>query len=357
MLYKEKTIPGNGFETFSTIFDLLPCDERRYIEEVVRMWTIQANYFPYEEYLSSVDFEEVEQYFDVGYLPTLISYGPVFRNAQQKGIRILLDGMGGDNLSSVSYDHLSDLLEQGNIRKLINQFRHDAAISSYSSYSLFLNYCLKPFIPHPIKVTLKGLLKCFRGNGLPSWINTNCLKKAEMHNCPRMRFNSKQFPTRSQQRIYEGLLFGLNATLVIDEIGKFIAHFGMENRHPFFDRRLVEFLIAVPEEQRWCNEWPKAILRRAMNGILPESVRLRKDKTEFSSTIDLEFKKRQTHKLETIICSSVLASLELINSSALQQLFERYRNGISDDSIRNTLQTFVWLELWCRSATGIGKGE
>ena len=85
MLYQEKSIPNNGFETFSIIFDKFPCDERLYIDEVVRKWNIQANYFTYEKHLSSVDFEQVEQYFDVGYFPTLFSFAPIFRDAQQKG--------------------------------------------------------------------------------------------------------------------------------------------------------------------------------------------------------------------------------------------------------------------------------
>ena len=47
-LYQEKSIPNNGFETFSIIFDTFPCDERVYINEVVRKWDVKANYFPYE---------------------------------------------------------------------------------------------------------------------------------------------------------------------------------------------------------------------------------------------------------------------------------------------------------------------
>ena len=43
-------------------------------------------------------------------------------------------------------------------------------------------------------------------------------------------------------------------------------------RHPFFDVRLVEYLLAIPP-MPWC--FDKTILRLAMRGVLPDAVRLR----------------------------------------------------------------------------------
>jgi asparagine synthase (glutamine-hydrolysing) len=46
----------------------------------------------------------------------------------------------------------------------------------------------------------------------------------------------------------------------------------IEVRHPFFDLRLVNFLLALPRLP-WCCD--KQILREAARGLLPEAVRLR----------------------------------------------------------------------------------
>jgi asparagine synthase (glutamine-hydrolysing) len=43
-------------------------------------------------------------------------------------------------------------------------------------------------------------------------------------------------------------------------------------RHPFFDLRVVQYLLAVPAIP-WC--FDKTIVRLAMRGALPEAVRLR----------------------------------------------------------------------------------
>jgi len=47
----------------------------------------------------------------------------------------------------------------------------------------------------------------------------------------------------------------------------------VEVRHPFFDLRLVEFLMALPALP-WCSD--KELLREAARGILPDAVRLRR---------------------------------------------------------------------------------
>ena len=44
-------------------------------------------------------------------------------------------------------------------------------------------------------------------------------------------------------------------------------------RHPFFDLRLLNFLLALPAIP-WCSD--KELLRQSMRGILPPKVRLRR---------------------------------------------------------------------------------
>jgi len=58
--------------------------------------------------------------------------------------------------------------------------------------------------------------------------------------------------------------------------------FGMELRYPFHDRRMVEFGMALPEEQRCQRNQRKLVLRRAMWDYLPETVLHRQTKAGFS---------------------------------------------------------------------------
>ena len=52
-----------------------------------------------------------------------------------------------------------------------------------------------------------------------------------------------------------------------------VTHIPLEVRYPFFDLRLVDFLLALPALP-WCSD--KELLREAARGILPDAVRLRR---------------------------------------------------------------------------------
>jgi asparagine synthase (glutamine-hydrolysing) len=52
------------------------------------------------------------------------------------------------------------------------------------------------------------------------------------------------------------------------------AAYGLEVRDPTQDRRLIEFCLAVPEDQYQRNGEDRWLIRRAMRGYLPEAVRL-----------------------------------------------------------------------------------
>ncbi len=50
--------------------------------------------------------------------------------------------------------------------------------------------------------------------------------------------------------------------------------YGLEVRDPTMDKRLMEFCLAIPNEQYCLNGQDRALIRRAMKGLLPDEVRL-----------------------------------------------------------------------------------
>ena len=59
---------------------------------------------------------------------------------------------------------------------------------------------------------------------------------------------------------------------------------GLTQRHPFYDRRVAEFGLALPPRQRFDGTHTKAVIRRALADVLPGEVAGRRDKAEFSAT-------------------------------------------------------------------------
>src|SRR5262249_23598812 len=85
------------------------------------------------------------------------------------------------------------------------------------------------------------------------------------------------FPSLAKEVSYGNTLTGWTAFFTeLEE--RAAALFGVEQRDPLSDRRIVEFVFAVPEDQRWRNGLQKFILRQALRGLLPETVRCRPNK-------------------------------------------------------------------------------
>lgn len=64
------------------------------------------------------------------------------------------------------------------------------------------------------------------------------------------------------------------------------ARFGLDMRHPFADRRLVEFLISLPAAIKSDPFEPKALLRRAVSGMVPDEVIRRPEKAPYFDVVE-----------------------------------------------------------------------
>jgi asparagine synthase (glutamine-hydrolysing) len=356
-LVREGTAPTSGFESYSLVYDGLPCNERPYIEEVLRASGVRGYLFPHEEIHAWLDFERAGSMTDLSYFPTLASQAPLFQTARERGARTMLSGVGGDALLNHGQAHLTDLWRQGNLRQLIAQVQQDAPELQTSAPSLFLKHCLKATVPGRMKDVLRPLLaRLLWDSRVPSWINTTTLRHSDLLDGKRLLVSKIRFPSLCQQVIYDQLVHGWATNNALAEIQNLGAHFGIELRHPFYDRRVVEFLLAIPWEQRWHGGLHKRILRAGLAGILPELIRKRKDKAPFACIMEGEFRARQADKAERLLQTSVLGELGIIRGSRLRRLFKSYRSGDNRALSNFNFLMVFWLELWCRSKEFGSKG-
>lgn len=61
--------------------------------------------------------------------------------------------------------------------------------------------------------------------------------------------------------------------------------FSIESRVPFLDHRLVELAFALPDSVKRSGGWSKYGMRRALDGLLPESIVWRRDKKGFPTPV------------------------------------------------------------------------
>jgi asparagine synthase (glutamine-hydrolysing) len=110
--------------------------------------------------------------------------------------------------------------------------------------------------------------------------------------------------------------------LTLEIADKAAAAFGVEPRYPFFDRRLIEFCLALPEEQKFANGWTRLILRRAMEGILPADIQWRSTKSNLSPNFHRRFIESDHGIVERMDFTPLAPYLDV---DRLRETFRHYR--------------------------------
>ncbi|MCG9889783.1 MAG: lasso peptide isopeptide bond-forming cyclase [Thermosynechococcaceae cyanobacterium MS004] len=85
-------------------------------------------------------------------------------------------------------------------------------------------------------------------------------------------------PPQSEREFQWRTLTSGTMVLPLEIVGPMSAVHGVETTHPFLDKRLVEYCLALPASQKLSQGWSRMILRRGMDGILPPDIQWRGSK-------------------------------------------------------------------------------
>jgi asparagine synthase (glutamine-hydrolysing) len=116
---------------------------------------------------------------------------------------------------------------------------------------------------------------------------------------------------------------------------------GIELRHPFLDRRLFEFLLAVPAVQKIQRGRSKALLRLAV----PDAVPRRPSAADVRAPLSPRaLRERERANWEACFARSRAADAGYIDADSLHKAFRRYLDG--DISLKYPLARTFRLEAW-----------
>lgn len=123
--------------------------------------------------------------------------------------------------------------------------------------------------------------------------------------------------------------------------------FSLESRVPFLDYRLVEKTLASASDNKIKNGMTKYILREAMKGILPEKIRVRKDKIGFGTPQDEWFRdKIFVGLVNDILDSESFKRRKIIDTEKAKKLYQKHLN--KEINISKEIWKWINLELWFR---------
>jgi asparagine synthase (glutamine-hydrolysing) len=121
-------------------------------------------------------------------------------------------------------------------------------------------------------------------------------------------------------------LFYLNITrfmpTLLDRKDRMSMAWGLEVRVPFSDHRLVEYVWNIPWKIKNYNGIAKGILRKALHGLLPDEVLMRR-KSPYPKTHHPLYEEAVRRELARIIDNPASPLLDLINVKAVSDLLQR----------------------------------
>ncbi len=122
--------------------------------------------------------------------------------------------------------------------------------------------------------------------------------------------------------------------------------FSIEARVPYLDVRVVEFIAALPLKQKIQNGVTKVSLRRAIKGLIPESIRCRMDKMGFVTPEEIWMKESLRPFILKILNSSDFHKRPYWDADAVVSDYLRFLEGRSQYSpeIWRIICTEMWLQ-------------
>ncbi len=200
----------------------------------------------------------------------------IAQQARMDGVDCLLTGYDGDSVLSHGYELLNHLLLRGRWVRLLEEARQLSRHKGRGRKVWLYQFALRPSLPEVI------------ANRLDCWLMGR-QPKAPHYGNPLLQSLEDELDNDSAPRQLKGAqghFYGLRGGLLglaVESLRQLGDQFGVQYLFPFFDRRLIELSLRIPLRLRLNRGLDRHLFRQAMQGIVPDVVRLRPGKADLSS--------------------------------------------------------------------------
>jgi asparagine synthase (glutamine-hydrolysing) len=353
--------------TFSAIFDqLTECDERAYIRAVVSLSQdgVEPHYIKADQLSPLKDIERVFWHQDEAFYAPNWSMGWAVNGAAQKrGVRILLDGFDGDTTVSHGYGYLSELAWAGRWFTLAREVRELTRTLGTPFWGWLWSYVkhfgLAPTISRHRFLRLllrvgKGFKQFLRPQtdpppSPPAWsnlLNPDFVARIGLEERYQIwKKTQGHMGLAERERHYQNIATQGLPPFAAEVMDKSMAAFALEPRYPFWDKRLVEFCLALPPEQKLHLGWDRVVMRRAMANILPTSVQWRRGKTDFSPNLSYGLLSLERATLDRLIPHGLGRLTPYLNIKTLGEIYQRFTSSKSQEKGMDVQKIWVVISL------------
>jgi asparagine synthase (glutamine-hydrolysing) len=276
----------------------------------------------------------------------------IFESARHAGCSVLLSGFFGDQMLS-DRGYLIDLVRRGRWLKVRHDVRQFHAWATDVEPRFFTSDLCKRIVralpPRWAFRAVKRLLKERRfRERYPSWFSAGFRRRAEA--VASKRFDaSHRFATAHAEQYYRHATAGHYVNIVRCEQALARAH-GLALAYPFRDRDLVAFLMAIPGEIVNWQGVPKGLLRQALSGVLPDAIRDRRWKADFTALENEAMRHDAAQVLSMLGRDGLAVRNGYVDAGALDRVAPTFATLAGDAGAPPgwRLTDLAGLELWVR---------
>lgn len=349
---------GQTCHTFSAVFEDVPeSDERQFISAVLRDYDELRPHYLYADRESPMNDRVL-----ISSCQESPSFGNAhinwngYRAAKASGARVVLDGFDGDNVVSHGLGYFSQLAREKRFLNLALEVRA-YAITKGQPWQPAVRAWLESYLAVPLRRRL-GLGR-IRALLQPK---TATSKVAAPDDRPWAEGLSRHFadqvapfihyapaPRTQREEQVEALRKAANDH-ICETQNKSAAHWGVEPTFPFLDRRLVEFCLALPPQQKIRRGRTRIVLRNAMAGILPEVVRNRPFKSNLEPGFHHGIRKFSMDAVRGVVHGEYPTADRYVDPEYLKSTHAKFVAQEESKAERQLLLNSVALRVWLKHA-------
>ena len=345
----------DGFRvyTYSAVFDrdeLPDSDEREYIDAVLQACSITPRFVRGDRLDPLADLETILYHSETPELGNnYYLHWNVYRKASEDGVRVLLDGNGGDQVVSHGTGYLPELAASGRWLTLASEIRalDGKSEHSFDVRSLLLGRTLAPLLPTSVrKAIMKARNDEFRDVVNPT-LDPEFLERTDAR--ARLLDDIATRPATARKRQQSQMRSSLVVTL-LERLNKTSKAFDVEPRYPFFDRRLMEFCLALPTDQKIRQGWTRYVLRNAMEGVLPLEVQWRRGKGNLAPSFWTALREYADDEIADVLFADDPRMAEYVDLGRARSGYDEFVDGGTPGL--DAVWFPVVLERWLNADTG-----
>ncbi|MBB5746344.1 asparagine synthetase B family protein [Brevundimonas variabilis] len=266
--------------TFSLVFDKYPdLSERSYIQSLLDLGSYDPHFLDLETEDPFENFSELLSRQDGLFQTGGLGMGRSLLEGLPPGT-VVLDGHGGDEVISHGYERLDELAEQGRWRQFWTEVKGASLMAGANPIRALVDfYALYGRGGWLVKKLLKRFARrSDLASAAPSILSDRLATKLAGSAADSVDGG----PRPSARAKHMAVLGWPGQQHVLEVLDRDAAGRGHEARSPFWDERLIEFMLSVPASEKLKGGHTRRIMRDAMADRLPDLIRWRQDKHDFN---------------------------------------------------------------------------